>query len=110
MSHCKTLKILFIALLALMIPLGSVGAQDVTTVSMWFNEGSSLDCRGPIMEEFNDIDSSIQLQIVPQANAWDVTRTAVAGGGGPDVVRDTRSLFRLRNGASRPDSAHGRLR
>ena len=93
MSHRKTLKILFIALLALMIPLGSVGAQDVTTVSMWFNEGSSLDCRGPIMEEFNDIDSSIQLQIVPQANAWDVTRTAVAGGGGPDVVRTPGPSF-----------------
>ncbi len=77
----KHLKIL-LAIAVLVLALAPVGAQDVTTVSMWFSEGSTLDCWGPLMLEFNDIDPSIQLEIVPQANAWDVTRTAVAGGGG----------------------------
>lgn len=88
----KHLKILF-AIAVLIMALAPVGAQDVTTVSMWFSEGSTLDCWGPLMLEFNDIDPSIQLEIVPQANAWDVTRTAVAGGGGPDVVRTPGPSF-----------------
>ena len=78
----KSIKILF-AIAVLVMALAPVGAQDVTTVSMWFSEGSTLDCWGPIMLEFNDIDPSIQLEIVPQADTWNVTRTAVAGGGGP---------------------------
>ncbi|MDE2854255.1 MAG: extracellular solute-binding protein [Chloroflexota bacterium] len=88
----KGIKILF-AIAVLVLALAPVGAQDVTTVTMWFSEGSTLDCWGPLMLEFNDIDPSIQLEIVPQANAWDVTRTAVAGGGGPDVVRTPGPSF-----------------
>jgi len=88
----KGFKLLF-AVAVLIMALAPVGAQDVTTVSMWFSEGSTLDCWGPIMLEFNDIDPSVQLEIVPQANAWDVTRTAVAGGGGPDVVRTPGPSF-----------------
>ena len=88
----KRSKLLF-AIAALLIALAPAAAQDVTTVSMWFSEGSTLDCWGPLMLEFNDIDPSIQLEIVPQANAWDVTRTAVAGGGGPDVVRTPGPSF-----------------
>ena len=88
----KHFKILFaIAILAL--ALAPVGAQDVTTVSMWFSEGSTLDCWGPLMLEFNDVDPSIQLEIVPQADTWNVTRTAVAGGGGPDIVRTPGPSF-----------------
>ena len=85
---------LFIAVvLALLIPMGMVNAQDVTTVTMWFAEGSTLDCWGPIMESFNEVDPSIQLEIVPQADTWNVTRTAVAGGGGPDIVRTPGPSF-----------------
>ena len=85
---------LFIAVvLALLVPMGMVNAQDVTTVTMWFAEGSTLDCWGPIMESFNEVDPSIQLEIVPQADTWNVTRTAVAGGGGPDIVRTPGPSF-----------------
>ena len=93
MSKRKAVKLFVIALFALMIPLGSVSAQDVTTVTMWFGEGSTLDCWGPIMLEFNDVDPSVQLEIVPQADTWNVTRTAVAGGGGPDIVRTPGPSF-----------------
>ena len=83
MKHMKHLLAVVILLFAFTV----VGAQDVTTVTMWFGEGSTLDCWGPIMLEFNDIDPAVQLEIVPQADTWNVTRTAVAGGGGPDIVR-----------------------
>ena len=88
----KRFKILF-AVAVIVLALAPVGAQDVTTVTMWFSEGSTLDCWGPLMLEFNDVDPSIQLEIVPQANSWDVTRTAVAGGGGPDIVRTPGPSF-----------------
>ena len=88
----KRLKILF-AIVVLVLALAPVGAQDVTTVTMWFGEGSTLDCWGPIMLEFNEVDPSVQLEIVPQADTWNVTRTAVAGGGGPDIVRTPGPSF-----------------
>ncbi len=88
----KHFKILF-AIAVLALTLAPVGAQDVTTVSMWFSEGSTLDCWGPIMLEFNEVDPSVQLEIVPQADTWNVTRTAVAGGGGPDIVRTPGPSF-----------------
>ena len=86
-------SLLIVAVLALLIPMGMVNAQDVTTVTMWFAEGSTLDCWGPIMESFNEVDPSVQLEIVPQADTWNVTRTAVAGGGGPDIVRTPGPSF-----------------
>jgi raffinose/stachyose/melibiose transport system substrate-binding protein len=93
MSRRKTLKILFIALLALMIPIGSVGAQDVANVSMWLGESETMECWAGVLNTFNDIDASIQLEIVPQADTWNTTRTAVAGGGGPDIVRTPGPSF-----------------
>ena len=93
MSYRLKRSLLIAAVLALLIPMGMVNAQDVTTVTMWFDEGTTLDCWGPIMESFNEVDPSIQLEIVPQANSWDVTRTAVAGGGGPDIVRTPGPSF-----------------
>lgn len=86
-------SLLIAVVLALLIPMGMVNAQDVTTVTMWFAEGSTLDCWGPIMESFNEVDPSVQLEIVPQADTWNVTRTAVAGGGGPDIVRTPGPSF-----------------
>ena len=88
----KQFKLLF-AVAVIILALAPVGAQDVTTVTMWFAEGSTLDCWGPLMLEFNDVDPSIQLEIVPQADTWNVTRTAVAGGGGPDIVRTPGPSF-----------------
>ena len=93
MSYRLKRSLLIVAVLALLIPMGMVNAQDVTTVTMWFAEGSTLDCWGPIMESFNEVDPSIQLEIVPQADTWNVTRTAVAGGGGPDIVRTPGPSF-----------------
>ena len=105
----KHLKILF-AIAVLVLALTPVGAQDVTTVTTWLGEGSTLECWGTIMLEFNEVDPSVQLEIVTQANTWDVTRTAVAGGGGTGHRPYAGSLFRLRNGSGGLDSAHGRLR
>ena len=93
MSYRLKRSLLIAIVLVLLIPMGMANAQDVTTVTMWFNEGTTLDCWGPIMESFNEVDPSIQLEIVPQADSWNVTRTAVAGGGGPDIVRTPGPSF-----------------
>ena len=94
MSKFKCLKIVFVALLVLLIPLGGASAQDVTTVTMWYPDGANAECRADIISEgFNAIDPSLQVDIVLQANAWDTTRTAVVGGAGPDIVRSPGPSF-----------------
>lgn len=86
---------LFIAVvLALLIPMGMVNAQDVTTVTMWTSDGETAQCYSDILTEgFNAIDPSVQLEIVLQAEAWNTTRTAVVGGAGPDIVRTPGPSF-----------------
>ena len=73
-------KIIF-AITILILALAPVGAQDVATVTHWMSESSSALCRAEVYREFNELDASIQVNIVPQADTWNVTRTAVAGGG-----------------------------
>ncbi len=88
----KGIKLLFvIAILAL--ALAPVGAQDVATVSMWLGESATMDCWTEVLNTFNDIDPSIQLEIVPQADTWNTTLTAVVGGAGPDIVRTPGPSF-----------------
>lgn len=77
--------------LILLILLGIFGttalAQDKVTVTVWFNAGSTPSCTAPlIMEGFNASSETAMVEIVEQPEAWNVARTAVAGGGGPDIV------------------------
>ena len=88
----KRLKTLF-SIVVLLLALSSVGAQDVTTVSMWFGESEYAQCITDVVNGFNDINPALQIEIVPQADTWNTTRTAVAGGGGPDVVRSPGPSF-----------------
>src|SRR6185503_2986678 len=68
----------------------AVRAQDKIKISFWFNppEGSM----GPTcvidngIKIFNETSKTIQVDAVAQPNTWDATRTALAGGAGPDVV------------------------
>jgi raffinose/stachyose/melibiose transport system substrate-binding protein len=39
-----------------------------------------------LTEGFNSTNQTAQIEIVQQPEVWDVTRTAVTGGGGPDIV------------------------
>ncbi|MCY4145824.1 MAG: extracellular solute-binding protein [Chloroflexi bacterium] len=89
----KQFKILF-SIAMLFLAISSAGAQDVTTVTMWYPDGSSAECRADIIAEgFNAIDPAVHLDIVLQANTWDATRVAVVGGGGPDIVRTPGPSF-----------------
>ena len=86
-------KLVF-AIAVLILALAPVGAQDVTTVNMWLGDGATSECMsGIIADGFNAIDPGVQVDIVLQANAWDVTRTAVVGGAGPDIVRSPGPSF-----------------
>jgi raffinose/stachyose/melibiose transport system substrate-binding protein len=59
-------------------------------LTMWFDTGGNADqakCMvDNIVGNWNQKNPGIQMDGSLQANAWDATRTAVAGGGGPDIV------------------------
>jgi len=69
---------------------GGAAAEDVT-LTMWLGVGSAgseqAECViNNILEPYNAKTPGVKVEGVLQANSWDATRTAVAGGGGPDVV------------------------
>lgn len=81
------LTLLFTFISSILLGIGAVDAQDPVTVSIWFNAGSDPSCTAPLlMDGFNALDESVQIEIIEQPEQWSVTRTAVAGGGGPDIV------------------------
>lgn len=102
MSHkirCQRLVVLIA--MGLLAPMGlafggaaaaptTATAQDETTISMWFdNTGGSetADCiSANAIDPFNAQSDGITVEATLQANNWDATRTAIAGGAGPDVV------------------------
>src|SRR5687768_2315433 len=65
------------------------GAEK-TTITYWFNPpegGTGASCFvETLVNPFNETNPNIFVEAVAQPNAWDATRTALAGGGGPDVV------------------------
>ncbi len=80
-------KLILLVIMLLLVTVGTVSAQDKPTLSIWFNAGSTPSCGAPIiMEAFNSSSETAQVEITEQPEAWDVTRTAVSGGGGPDIV------------------------
>jgi raffinose/stachyose/melibiose transport system substrate-binding protein len=81
-------KLAYVVLLVVLaLGVGTVYGQDVPTLSVWFNSGSEPSCGAPIiMDGFNSTSTTARVEIVEQPEAWDQTRTAVAGGGGPDII------------------------
>jgi raffinose/stachyose/melibiose transport system substrate-binding protein len=67
----------------------STAAQDAPTIQMWFGTtgGSTVaECLiKTAIDPFN-AQGGTQVEATLQANGWDATRTALAGGAGPDVV------------------------
>jgi raffinose/stachyose/melibiose transport system substrate-binding protein len=57
---------------------------------MWFNSTGGAETATCISEQaidtFNEQSDSVEVTATLQANSWDATRTALAGGGGPDIV------------------------
>ncbi len=63
---------------------------EKTTITYWFNppdEGEQANCFVErVVNAFNENNENVTVDAVPQPNSWDATRTALAGGGGPDIV------------------------
>ena len=61
-----------------------------TKISVWLDAGSdatTAKCiQTEVVDAFNKTNPGFTVEAVLQSNAWDAIRTAVAGGGGPDVV------------------------
>jgi len=62
---------------------------EKTTITFWFEpeEGQQSSCwvdTGVL--QFNEQSETVFVEAVPQMNSWETTRTAMAGGAGPDVV------------------------
>lgn len=69
---------------------GGAAAAEKTTISFWYQPpagGEAVSCLvATAIDPFNAASDSIFVEAVAQPNAWDATRTAIAGGGGPDIV------------------------
>jgi len=106
MSRAKGRRRLYLVLaLVLMTPLATVAAhvaptaaQDQVKISMWLDTtggGPTSQCIvDNSIKPFNDRGGT-QVEATLQANNWDATRTALAGGSGPDVVGTPGPSFAL---------------
>lgn len=60
------------------------------TITLWLDSGgdaTQLQCMiDNIVGNFNKKGNSFTVEAQPLANSWDATRTAITGGGGPDIV------------------------
>ncbi len=63
------------------------------SVSVWVDDNEENQCILPIYEKFNELSETAEVVLTLQAESWDVTRTALAGGAGPDVVQTPGPSF-----------------
>ncbi|MGH2618142.1 MAG: ABC transporter substrate-binding protein, partial [Thermomicrobiales bacterium] len=65
-------------------------AQDEATIEMWFDStggAEGAECIvANVVEPFNEQSDGVTVEATLQANSWQATRTALAGGAGPDIV------------------------
>ena len=86
--------VLAVAALAPMAGLGSLApaarAQDNVELQLWMDTTGGSETAECIVanaiEPFNALGNGTTINATMQANAWDATRTAIAGGAGPDIV------------------------
>jgi raffinose/stachyose/melibiose transport system substrate-binding protein len=90
-------RLLAAALLVFLLAPWAGGRSDVAasqaepaTVTMWLDTGGGAETAECVIanaiEPFNAANPNIQVQASEQANNYEATRTALAGGGGPDIV------------------------
>jgi raffinose/stachyose/melibiose transport system substrate-binding protein len=69
---------------------GAPAAGAPVTVSLWLNTtgGSTrADCvQQHVVDPYNAAAGAVRVESTMQANLWDATRTALAGGAGPDII------------------------
>jgi raffinose/stachyose/melibiose transport system substrate-binding protein len=70
---------------------GEAGTAEQVRLTYWLGVGSTgaegAECIiANVVDPYNAQASGIRVEATLQANLWDAMRTAVAGGGGPDIV------------------------
>jgi raffinose/stachyose/melibiose transport system substrate-binding protein len=72
-------------------------APEVTTIAYWYDPpsgGQTASCVvETVIDPFNALNNGIFVEAVAQPNHWDSLRTAVAGGGGPDIINTPGPSF-----------------
>jgi raffinose/stachyose/melibiose transport system substrate-binding protein len=91
----KSLYALVVLALVLMGPLGvatarNAKAQEPVEITQWFDTtggAETAECFVKnVVDEFNAQNNGVTVKATLQASNWDATRTALAGGAGPDIV------------------------
>jgi len=81
------ISILSLLTLLMLLSVSIASAQDKAVVTVWWEEGDEGSCLADtVVDAFNEQSDSTVLEAILQTDQWDVTRTAVSGGGGPDVI------------------------
>jgi raffinose/stachyose/melibiose transport system substrate-binding protein len=96
-SQNRTRRLLIVLLLVLVTVSWDGGALHIAakqsepaTVTMWLETGGGAETANCVIanaiDPFNAAHPDIQVQATEQANSYEATRTALAGGAGPDIV------------------------
>jgi len=81
------ISILSLLTLLMLLSVSIASAQDKAVVTVWWEAGDEGSCLADtVVDAFNEQSDSTVLEAILQTDQWDVTRTAVSGGGGPDVI------------------------
>ena len=77
---------------------------EQATISYWFDppeQGQPANCFVEnVIKPFNDQSKTVMVEAVEQPNSWDATRTALAGGAGPDIITTPGPSFAFELGKS----------
>ncbi|MDI9546852.1 MAG: extracellular solute-binding protein [Chloroflexota bacterium] len=70
---------------------GEAGAAEPIKLTHWIGVGTGgseqAECTiANVVEPYNEMTEGVTVETVLQPNVWEAMRTAVAGGGGPDIV------------------------
>jgi raffinose/stachyose/melibiose transport system substrate-binding protein len=91
----RSLNAFLVLAIVLIAPLSAIPAtramaQDSANITMWLDTTGGAEGADCIVENavdpFNALGNGVAVKATLQANNWDATRTAIAGGAGPDVV------------------------
>src|SRR5215213_4971350 len=91
----KSLSTVLILAMALLGPLGTMSAsramaQEPTEITMWLGAisgSTTAECTAEnVVDAYNAMGTGTTVKATIQANNWQATQTAVAGGAGPDVI------------------------
>ncbi len=72
-------------------PTKASSSGEPAKLTWWVDTGGNAETANCVIEEAANVynktnKDNITVEGIPQANAWDAIRTAVSGGGGPDIV------------------------